>query len=78
MTIVIDLSDEKVTALRAQAAAQGLSLEEWIECLAENKTLSEPVTSSEAALKTILDIQQRVKPDPDGLTVHDYINFQRP
>jgi len=31
----LTLSDEQATALRAKAAAEGLSLEEWIQKLAE-------------------------------------------
>jgi hypothetical protein len=34
-TLKIDLSDEQAAALKAKAAAQGLSLEEWFRALAE-------------------------------------------
>ena len=35
MTLTLELSDEQATALRAKAAAEGLSLEAWIEKPAE-------------------------------------------
>ena len=34
-TVKIDLPDDQAAALRAKAAAQGLSLEEWFRALAE-------------------------------------------
>jgi len=34
-TVRIDLPDDQAAALRAKAAAQGLSLEEWFRALAE-------------------------------------------
>jgi hypothetical protein len=35
MTLTITLSDEQATALQAKAVAEGLSVEEWIQKLAE-------------------------------------------
>lgn len=35
MTVIIRLSDEQATALEAQAAAEGLSVEQWLQKLAE-------------------------------------------
>jgi len=37
MTLTIKLSDEQATALQAKAAAEGLSLEEWLQKLAEQE-----------------------------------------
>jgi len=37
MTLTINLSDEHATALQAKATAEGLSLEEWLEKLAEQE-----------------------------------------
>jgi antitoxin ChpS len=37
---VIELSDEKAAALRAKAAAQGLTLEAWLEKLAGETSVS--------------------------------------
>jgi hypothetical protein len=47
-TVKIDLSDDQAAALRAKAAAQGLSLEEWLRTLAEQ---SSSATLSSAAMK---------------------------
>ena len=35
MTLTIQLTDEQATALQAKAAAEGLSVEDWIQKLAE-------------------------------------------
>jgi hypothetical protein len=34
--------------------------------------------SAQSAVARILNIQKRVQPDPEGWTVHDYINHSRP
>jgi hypothetical protein len=74
---VIELSDQQAEALKAKAAAQGLTLEAWLKRLADEESLSiAPGTPQEAAVR-ILEIQKRVKPDPEGWTVHDYINHDR-
>jgi hypothetical protein len=39
---VIEIPDEQAAALKAKAAAQGLSLEDWIKKLAENETAEQP------------------------------------
>jgi len=39
---LIELSDEQASALKARAAAQGLSLEEWLAALAASETLAAP------------------------------------
>lgn len=48
MTMIIRLSDEQATALEVKAAAQGLSVEQWIQKLAEsdNKPPRKVPTSS--------------------------------
>ncbi|HEY2382603.1 MAG TPA: hypothetical protein VGK48_15620 [Terriglobia bacterium] len=42
MTVKIDLPDDQAAALRAKAAAQGLSLEEWFRALAERSGSPNP------------------------------------
>jgi hypothetical protein len=37
MTVIIRLSDEQATALEAKAAAEGLTVEQWIQKLAETR-----------------------------------------
>jgi hypothetical protein len=36
MTLTISVSDEQAAALRAKAAAEGLSVEQWIQKLPRN------------------------------------------
>ena len=75
---LIEIPDQQAAALRARAAAQGLTLESWLKRLADEETYSiAPLTPQEAAAR-ILQLQKHVKPDPEGLTVHDYINRDRP
>ena len=40
MTVIIRLSDEQATALEAKAAAEGLTVQQWIQKLAETGTPS--------------------------------------
>jgi hypothetical protein len=94
MNLTIELSDEKAEALKAQAAAHGLTVEKWVEKIAEElaqpqlasiahlqKTVRESGRASfmhgQEAAARILELQKRVKPDPEGWTVHDYINHGR-
>ena len=72
----IELPDELGTALQAKAAAQGLSIEDWFRKLAEPEAEKKTLTPQQAAAR-ILEIQKRSKPDPEGWTVHDYINHGR-
>lgn len=53
MTLTINLSDEHATALQAKAAAEGLSLEEWLQKLAEQAA---PVEALERPLQSVADI----------------------
>jgi len=75
---VIELSDQQAAALRAKAAAQGLTLEAWLRLLADedSRPLAVP-TSAGKAVERILELQKRVKPDPEGWTIRDYINYGR-
>ena len=75
---VIQLPDQQVAALKAKAAAQGLTLEAWLKQLADEETLSIAPPSPHEAAARILELQKRVKPDPEGWTVHDYIDHGRP
>jgi hypothetical protein len=75
---VIELSDDQAAALKAKAAAQGLSLKEWLAKLAEAEAPKQAVRSIQEAVAGILDLQKHVKPGPEGWTVKDYINYGRP
>jgi len=81
MNLTIQLSEESAARLKQQAAAHGLSLEAWVQALAQEKARAEEGAAnrlkSQAAVERILEIQRRVKPDPEGWTVHDYIDRGR-
>lgn len=77
----IELSDESAALLKRQAQARGLSVEAWVEVLARGKASGDKVQpnrqSAQAAATRILEIQKRVKPDPGGWTVRNYIDHGR-
>jgi hypothetical protein len=77
---VIELPDQQAAALKAKAAAEGLALEAWLKKLAEDDARPDATTRSSktlAAAEGILELQKRVKPDPEGWTIHDYIDSGR-
>lgn len=83
----IELPDDVGAALEARAAAQGLSLEKWFQKLAEQQpaelvySLSEPIERSENEHRSVVErmreLRAHVKPDPEGWTTRDYINYGR-
>jgi len=75
---VIELPDQQAAALKARAAAQGLTLEAWLRRLAEEEAFPPAPSFPPEAAARILELQKRVKPDPEGWTVHDYVNHDRP
>lgn len=76
---VIELPDEQAAALRAKAAAQGLTLEAWfMKLAAEVEVIGKPPRTPQEAAAHILELQKHVRPDPEGWTVKDYINYGRP
>jgi hypothetical protein len=75
---VSELPDDQVSGLKAKAAAQGLTLSAWLGKLAEPDTVSSAPPSAKEAVARILELQKRVKPDPEGWTAKDYINYGRP
>lgn len=77
---VIEIPDDQAAALKAKAAAQGLSLNAWLEKLAaeDEGQAMKPRKSPQDAAAHILELQKRVKPDPEGWTIKDYINYGRP
>jgi hypothetical protein len=75
---VIELPDQQAAALTARAAAQGLTLEAWLKHLAGEESLSSVSRSPQEAAARILELQKRVEPDPEGWTIRDYINHDRP
>ena len=74
---VIEIPDEQAAALNAKAAALGLTLEAWLIKLAAENTASERSDLALQAAHHIREIAKRSKPDPEGLTVLDYIRQGR-
>lgn len=74
---VIELSDQQAAALKARAAAQGLSLEQWLQKLAGEEVGDFAPKSTREVVERILQLQHGVKPDPQVRTVRDYINRDR-
>lgn len=77
-TIQIELPDEQAAALKAKLSEQGLSVEEWVKSLVEAQAPRQFHGSAGEAIARILELQEHVKPDPEGWTVKDYINYGRP
>jgi len=75
---VIELPDQQAAALKAKAAAEGLTLEAWLKKLADEAGSSTGPRFAQEAVDRILQLQTRVKPDPEGWTIRDYINHGRP
>ena len=82
MSQTIELSDESAALLKQQADAHGVTVDAWVQALARERARLDDIHSgrqkAQAAASRILEIQKRVKPDPDGLTVRDYIDHGRP
>jgi hypothetical protein len=85
MTLTLNLSDEQATALQAKAAAEGLSLEAWIEKLAERAAPSPPVERPlQTAAQIILDSMRDIPPEimatmpTDGASQHDHYIYGWP
>ena len=73
-SVTIDLPNDRAGALKASAAAQGLTLESWLYKLVEREVPAVPSPSAREAAGRIREIQQRSNSDPERLTVHDYID----
>lgn len=75
---VIELSDEQAAALKAKAAAEGLTLEAWIEKLAS------PEMPLQSAADIVLKHMRRVPPESrgtmpeDGASQHDHYLYETP
>jgi hypothetical protein len=55
-----------------------MTLAAWLTQLADEEAPSAAPRSPQEAAARILQLQKRVKPDPESWTVHDYINHDRP
>lgn len=85
MTIQLDWPSDVVERLMKEADEKGLSLEDYLlqTVLNQKRSNGVPTQDSEArrrrgdAAARILEIQKRVRPDPEGWTSRDYIDFGR-
>ena len=85
MTLTLKLSDEQANSLQAKAAAEGLSLEAWIEKLAEPIAPNPPVERPlHTAAQIILDSMKDASPEimatmpTDGASQHDHYIYGWP
>ena len=82
MTLTIELSDDQATALQARAAAEGLSLEEWLQKLAEQDP---PASRPHRHIADVIrENMQDVPPEimarmpKDGASQHDHYVYGWP
>ncbi len=82
MTLTIELSDRHVTALQAKASAEGLSLEGWLQKIAEQDApVEQPM---QTAADIILSRMRNVPPEimatmpKDGASQHDHYIYGWP
>jgi hypothetical protein len=76
-TVTISLPDKQAADLKARATAEGLTLESWFQKIAEREAPLGRGERARAAADRIRAIQKRTKPDPEGWTVRDYIDYGR-
>ena len=81
----LTLTDEQAAALQAKAAAEGLSLEAWIEKLAEPTTPNPPVARPlQSIANFIVESMKDVPPEimatmpTDGASQHDHYIYGWP
>ena len=78
------LSDEQASALQAKAAAEGLSLEEWLRNLVEPKQPTAAERPLQAAAEIILESMRDIPPEimatmpTDGASQHDHYIYGWP
>ena len=81
MSQTITLSDEGAALLKEQASSRRLSVDASVEMLATEPAQAAQIPSdrhkAQGAAARILEIQKRVKPDPEAWTIRDYIDHGR-
>ena len=82
MTLTINLSDEQAKELEAKAAAEGLSIEEWIQKLAEpSPPVSQPLRHiADIILESMKDVPPEIMATmpKDGASQHDHYIYGWP
>ena len=80
-TVKIDIPDQQAAALSEKAAAQGLTLESWFQKVAEQEAGRPDPRQARPERGTIVEemrkLRARIKPDPEGWTTRDYVNYGR-
>ena len=80
----LTLSEEQAKALQARAAAEGLSLQEWLQQLAEPKQPNHAEHPLQTAADIILSSMRDVPPEimatmpKDGASQHDHYIYGWP
>jgi hypothetical protein len=85
MTVQLDWPPDVVNRLTEEARRKDLSLEAYLpETILQQKSLNGALTDDAEKRRSradagarILEIQKRIKPDPEGWTSRDYINYGR-
>jgi len=88
MSLTLKLSDEQATVLQAKAAAEGLSLEEWIQKLAQPEPTKDAASRDNPPRRHISEIirenMSKVPPEimatmpKDGASEHDHYIYGLP
>jgi hypothetical protein len=89
MSLTLNLSDEQATALQAKAAAEGLSLDEWIRKLAAPEPTTKDIASHQGRPRRhISEVIQEIMSDVprevfetlprDGASEHDHYLYGAP
>ncbi len=82
MTLTIELSDKHVTALQAKASAEGLSLEAWLQKLAEQDLpVERPMqTAADIILSRMRNVPAELMATmpKDGASQHDHYIYGWP
>jgi hypothetical protein len=82
MTLTLQLSDDQAASLQAKAAAEGLSLEQWLQRLAEPQATTQPPLQTAADI--VLSSMRNVPPSvmatmpQDGASQHDHYIYGWP
>ena len=79
---VIELPDEQAEVLKAKAAAEGLSLEAWLQKLAQEERPASPPQQhiADVILKNMRDVPPEVmaRMPQDGASQHDHYIYGWP
>lgn len=77
---VIKLPDEQTEALKAKAAAEGLSLEAWLQKLAEQKRPARHRHITNVILENMRDVPPEIMASmpKDGASQHDHYIYGWP